>query len=576
PDTPPSETVTIANIQFTDNTVFSAEELLNSPLTTYAGCNPEGFLVTDTLLDTTAEDASSTQLPCPPLFSILDTTLSAPQLFQVANDVAGFYSSQGYTTTGAVIDVSGTPEAAILTIQIVEDQLEDNIRFNDSRLTGYVQERVGVTKDKVLNVDHLQDNLRLLQVDPLIDRISASLTTGSRPGRSLLDIEIDDAPTFNFPLGLNNSRSPSVGSFQQQVTFRNTHVLSIGDTFDLGYTRSDGSDSYSANYTAILSPKNDTFSLNYSYTENEIIEPLFNRLDIRSASESYGLVYRLPLSRSVDLIEKTISRPVVSDDDQQSDTTAESVTATRILPTYEEFALTLGAQLRDSGSSLLGIPFQFSDGADASGDTRSFVMSFGQEWTRQNALQVFSLRSKFSLGIGAFGANISPTNFPVVVPDSRFLAWRGQGQWVRLVDGRNPDFLFVLRGDIQLSDDPLLSSEKFSLGGPNTVRGYRQDSLVTDNGLLLSAELLLPILQDQKYNAVFQVIPFVDYGVGWNTSGVDPVQSVRSSFGLGFQWTQGDLRARLNLGFPLVDVASGDRTWQENGIHFSVQYNPSF
>ena len=33
-------------------------------------------------------------------------------------------------------------------------------------------------------------------------------------------------------------------------------------------------------------------------------------------------------------------------------------------------------------------------------------------------------------------------------PDSSFFAWRGQGQWVRRLD---EDFLFLLKGDVQLS-----------------------------------------------------------------------------------------------------------------------------
>jgi hemolysin activation/secretion protein len=40
------------------------------------------------------------------------------------------------------------------------------------------------------------------------------------------------------------------------------------------------------------------------------------------------------------------------------------------------------------------------------------------------------------------------------------------------------------------------------------------------------------------------------------------------------QWTQNNFSARLDWGIPLISVNSRDRTWQENGLYFSVQYNP--
>ena len=44
-------------------------------------------------------------------------------------------------------------------------------------------------------------------------------------------------------------------------------------------------------------------------------------------------------------------------------------------------------------------------------------------------------------------------------PDSSFFAWRGQGQWVRRLD---EDFLFLLKGDVQLSASSLVPLEQFS------------------------------------------------------------------------------------------------------------------
>lgn len=124
--------------------------------------------------------------------------------------------------------------------------------------------------------------------------------------------------------------------------------------------------------------------------------------------------------------------------------------------------------------------------------------------------EVIAARSQFSLGIGAFNATINENE-----PDSRFFAWRGQAQWVRLLA---PETLLLIRGDVQLASTTLLASEQFGLGGINSVRGYRQDLLLADNGALASVELRLQIMRLPQWDGVMQVTPFFDLGTAWNNS----------------------------------------------------------
>ena len=67
----------------------------------------------------------------------------------------------------------------------------------------------------------------------------------------------------------------------------------------------------------------------------------------------------------------------------------------------------------------------------------------------------------------------------------------------------------------------------------------------------------------------------VDYGVGWNNARVpDPDPNTLSAVGLGLQWQQGNnFTARLDWGIPLVSVESRNRSLQENGLYFSMQWN---
>jgi hemolysin activation/secretion protein len=140
-----------------------------------------------------------------------------------------------------------------------------------------------------------------------------------------------------------------------------------------------------------------------------------------------------------------------------------------------------------------------------------------------------------------------------------------------------PDTLLVVRGDVQVANEALVPLEQIGLGGQETVRGYRQDFLLTDNGVLASAELRYPVLRVPQINGLLQIAPFFDFGRAWNNSGNQELGTNNiGSVGLGLRWQQGGLGALLEYGIPLFSVPDERRTLQEKGLHFSIIYNQSF
>lgn len=406
----------------------------------------------------------------------------------------------------------------------------------------YVRSRLSQATAPPLNRESLLEALQLLQLNPLIQNLSAELTAGSRPGTSILQIQISEAKTFTTQAILDNRRSPSVGSFRRRLQVNEANLLGLGDGLSLAYTNTDGSNAFDSSYTFPLNSRNGTLSFYYSTASSDVIERPFNFLDIQSASRYYDLTFRQPVTQT---------------------------------PT-QEFALGITASRRESEISSrlfqpdIGLsPNELSPGADEEGDTRVSALRFFQEWTSRNSREVIAARSQFSIGIGALDATINDDP-----PDSRFFAWQGQAQWVRLLA---PDTLLLLRADMQLAPRTLLPLEQIGLGGSDSVRGYRQDFLLTDNGAFASAEVQVPILGLPQINGVLQVTPFVDFGAGWNSSGRDdPDPNTLASVGLGLRWSQGDrFTARLDWGIPLISADVEERrTLQENGLYFSVQYNP--
>lgn len=462
--------------------------------------------------------------------------ISLTQVYQARSKITDLYIKNGYITSGAYIPPQ-TIKSGVIKIQVVEGKLEDIQVTGTRRLNrNYVRSRLAIATSAPLNRQRLLEALQLLQLNPLIKNVTAELSAGSRAGVSVLEVKITEAKTLSSQIVLDNGRSPSVGSFRRRLQLNEANLLGLGDALGIAYTNTDGSNSFDASYTLPLNPQNGTLTFNYGTTSSHVIEPPFNILDIQSSSRYYELTFRQPIIQT---------------------------------PT-QEFALGLTASRRESEASYIDadrIPFPGS-GADEEGRTRVSALRFFQEWTSRNSRQVIALRSQFSLGIDVLNPTINQNP-----PDSRFFAWQGQAQWARLLA---PETLLLLRLNTQLATRTLLPLEQFGLGGQDSVRGYRQDYLLTDNGTFVSAEVQVPILRLPQIDSTLQVVPFVDFGVGWNSSDREnPDPNTLAAVGLGLRWSQSDrFTVRLDWGIPLVSVNSNDRTLQENGLYFSLFYNP--
>jgi hemolysin activation/secretion protein len=461
--------------------------------------------------------------------------VSFAQLLQVQDAITKLYTERGYVTTGAII----TPqiiEAGVIKIQVVEGSLQEIKIVGNRRLRSqYIRSRIRLGAGKPLKVPHLMEKLQLLRLDPRIQNLSAELQMGVRPGTNILQVEVQEADTFSLTTTLDNGRSPSVGSFRRGIDVQEANLLGLGDTLSVGYANTDGSNTINLNYTLPINARNGTVLFGFNQGWNHVIEEPFSVLDIQSNITSYEFGYRQPL----------IQKPT------------------------QELAVGLSFSRQESQTQL-GLDdiggFPLSPGADANGKTKISVLRFTQEYTQRSNSQVFAARSQFSVGVDWFDANLNQD-----APDSRFFAWRGQTQWVRQFA---PNTLFLARGDLQLAADSLVPLEQFGLGGQVSVRGYRQDALLTDNGMLLSAEFRLPIVRFTKMKSVLQLTPFIDIGKGWNHNDENPSPSTLVGTGLGLLWQQGNnFSARLDLGIPLTSISGEKRSLQENGLYFSLSYS---
>jgi hemolysin activation/secretion protein len=492
------------------------------------------FVVTGSQILSQAEIDQATQ-------DLLDRPISFAEVLQARSRITALYVDRGYITTGAYVPEQDFQDGSEVQIAVIEGRLETiNIQGNARLNSGYLRSRIANAGQTPLNREQLLSGLQLLRLNPLLSNLSATLEGGTRPGNSILTVTVKEAPSFDTQISLNNSRSPSVGSFKRGIQLREANFLGLGDSLSLAYSNTPGSQAWDFGYSLPITSQDTTLSFNLGTSTSDVIEQPFDILGIESKSHYYELGIRQPLQRT---------------------------------PTTE-LALGLTFSRRASETSLgfenIG-PFPLSPGADDQGRTKVSALRFFQEYTNRSDRQVFALRSQFSLGLNTFDATTNAGN----IPDSQFFTWRGQTQWVRLI-GNDSESLLLLRAEAQIADRPLLSVEQFGLGGVDSVRGYRQDALLTDSGLFAGAEARFPIARIPQWNSTLSLAPFIELGHGWNRTAADPEVSTLFSGGLGLRWRVGNqLTARLDWGIPFIALKSTDKSsLQANGLYLSLSWQP--
>ncbi len=492
-----ADTITVQAFQVEGSTVFSPEELA-------------------------AVTAPFTNRPIP-----------FTELLQARTAVTQLYTDNGYITSGAFIPADQVIADGVVVIQIIEGRLAavevTGLRHLSPR---YIRDRITLNVQAPLNVNQVVDTLQLLQLDPLVRRLSAELVAGIQPGESLLAVSVEEAPAFSTQVVLDNARPESIGSFQRQVQVEHLNLLGYGDAIRAAYANTDGSHQVSGGYRLPINARNGTLEVAYDHTWSRVIEPeVFRLIDLEGESRSLSLTYRQPV----------IQTP------------------------RQEMALGLGVARRESNTTILGEPFPISPGADSQGKTRITELKFFQEWLQRSPNSVLALRSEFNFGLG-LGATTNPTP-----PDGRFFLWRTQAQRVQQLA---PDTLLLLRASVQVSDRPLPPLEQFGLGGGDSVRGYPQDLQLTDMGLFGSAEVRLPLYRRSRNRGLLQVVPFVDGGQGWNwrsDSRGDINTGPLLAVGVGLRWEWRDrITARVDWGVPLLAVGNQSSGFSDSRILFSV------
>jgi len=470
--------------------------------------------------------------------------ITSEELQEVRRAITLHYVKHGYINSGAVIPEQEVTNG-IVTIRVIEGRMtEIKVTGNRWLREQYIQERLNLSARQPLNMNRLRDELELLRQNPNVRQINAELEPGALPGEARLSVHVLDEQPFRLGLQVDNARPPSVGAEEIMLITADRDLTGHSDPLEIDYGIAEGGYSQwkfsdfgnvGGSYSIPLTRFDTTLSAYGNRSDFAIIEGIFTNANITSDSYRIGGSLRQPFY-------------------QTSDGT---------------LALAVAFERRYSETFVLGQPQSVSPG-EVDGKEKLSAIRFSQEWVSQSIQQVMAVRSTFSFGIDALGVTDNGT-----ARNAKFWAWLGEGQYVRRLGHTANQVILHAAG--QWTDDQLLSLEQFSIGGANTVRGYRENELIRDRGFFASAELRVPLLYGKLGAPLVQLAPFFDFGGGWNTGGSPnlgstPVTTL-SSAGIGLLVSPNKhFTAQLYWGHPFQRIEAGHNDPQDLGLHFRVNF----
>ena len=460
--------------------------------------------------------------------------VTTKDLEEIRRRFTQLYIKRGYINSGAVLPNQNV-DNGVVTYHFVEGQVTKiNVNGTDHFNPEYFTSRLARATEAPFNIGDLETEQQILLQDPLIRRINMELVPGLIPGEAQLNADVLEASRYSLFAQVADDQSPTVGETRGQAQGTFANLLGVGDLLTANYGRSGSLNDGFVGYSVPIASDDTRLSLRYDKNGTVVVTPVLVPLDISSAYASEGVGLSRPFYRTA------------------------------------EQNLTLGVSLerRHEQTFLLGMPFDFIPGSK-NGTTNVTALRFSQSYLDRTADHALAFRSTFSVGLPIFGATITD-----IQPSGRFFVWLGQGQYVQRIW---KDVEGLVRADLQLSDAPLFQIEQFALGGIDTVRGYREYLTVTDDAVLASAEVHVPIgqlrvpfLSRAADAGTVQLVPFYDFGQGWNVGRPTPYPPNISGVGIGVRWLIGSgLTAEFYYGKALRNVPVGN-SLEDKGIYFRV------
>lgn len=399
---------------------------------------PEGpcFMITRIDVDgaTKLSPTAAAKLTAPWVNQCLDV----PRLTELTNAISDWYISRGYITSRAFLTEQDL-SSGVLHIAVLEGKLQQ------IRLEGVPSRTLKMTfpglEGKILNLRDIEQGMEQLNRVRQMP-VEIEILPGSQQGLSIVNLTAAPEFPLDGSVSFDNSGQKSTGTGQLSGALFANNVFGLADKwFISGGRSSDFSSSKDAqNFAAGVSISYGYGLLDYNYSWSNYLSTIDNNGYLwRSTgdSETHRLNGSWVLFRNGDI--KTAS--------------------------------SLGLTHRINRNRLNDVLLETS-----SRKLSSF--SLGINHTQKIASGVATLNPMFTQGVPWFGAE-DDNHKQGDVPKAEFRKWSVSGSFQRPLAEK---LWWLSSVYFQWSPDRLYGSERLTLGGETSVRGYKEQYISGDNG----------------------------------------------------------------------------------------------
>lgn len=405
------------------------------------------------------------------LGDVVGGRVSFADLLRAANRVTNFYRDAGYLVARAYVpeqEIQGGVVEIVILEGLVGDVDVKNLSDVSPGLVASYTDRV--RSGTVVSRKNVERAMLLLNDLPGV-QAKATFKVGEEEGTTDLDVDISQTSKYSGSLDVNNFGSEFTGEARLGASFYVNQLLGRGDALGLRVLTSEQSDTLYGNLSYSVAAGGNGTRVGFTYSNLAAdVGDEFAILDLESEADTWGVFVAHPFTRSRDAnvvgqfglerrhVQQSFGGPLSESDSED-----------------KVLVLTLGAtaDYRDTalggGVSTVGIAIQ--TGIDRLG----------------------------SLEPSRVGAKGSFVKLGMSYSRLQYLTAKTSA-------------LFRVSG--QFSEDALISSEQFSLGGPAGVRSFISGEGLADTGFVASAELRHRLGLSNRFLKDLQIIGFVDFGQG--------------------------------------------------------------
>jgi hemolysin activation/secretion protein len=363
------------------------------------------------------------------------------------------YHDKGYQTVSVSIPQQDAQRGFVV-LKVVESRV-GRLRVTGSRYYDIekIKRKAGSLQEgKLPNFKDVTKDIVSLNQWP-DRRVTPALRAGVAPGTIDVDLNVEDKHPQHGSVEINNRKSPNTTPLRFNASLRYDNLWQLGHSISLTYQvaplRREDAEVFSGSYLA--------------RTDLDWLNILVYGLKSASAVATIGGANVVGPGQVIG------ARGVIT------------------LPTKGELfhTLSVGADYKKFDQTL-------SLGSDSFSSPVTYVplvASYGATWQGEGRLTQFN--ATITTGLRGIGSDPQDFDIKRFKATGSFAHLRGDVSHTHTLPGDGQLFVKV-QG--QLADQPLVSSEQFSLGGLDTVRGYLESEALGDFGVAGTVELRSPNL----------------------------------------------------------------------------------